>query len=199
MDLFSLEHGRRAYFADFAVHGCAALGFGALLLWDGPRGRWPELGALALAGLAGWTLAEYGVHRFVLHGLHPFRRWHAQHHLRPTALIYTPTIVSAAAIGLLVFAPAMLLADRWAACALTVGVVVGSLAYAITHHATHHWHARTRWLLQRKRWHALHHFAGDSRRPGRYGVTSGFWDHVLGSTRPAGVARVGQDEPARNG
>jgi hypothetical protein len=65
------------------------------------RVRCLELVALALLGLVAWTLLEYALHRFVLHGLQPFRTWHAEHHRRPRALIGTPTILSATLIAAL--------------------------------------------------------------------------------------------------
>jgi sterol desaturase/sphingolipid hydroxylase (fatty acid hydroxylase superfamily) len=71
------------------------------------------------------------------------------------------------------------LSELWRACALTLGVVAGYLAYAVTHHATHHWRADNLWLQRRKRWHALHHH--DKEAPRCYGVTSAIWDHVFGS------------------
>jgi sterol desaturase/sphingolipid hydroxylase (fatty acid hydroxylase superfamily) len=115
----------------------------------------------------------------VLHGLQPFARWHAEHHLRPAALICAPTVLSASLILLLVFLPALVIGGAWPACALSFGLLTGYLAYAITHHATHHWRTDNRWLLRRKRWHARHHSA--SRNGGHDGVTSGFWDRVFGS------------------
>ena len=139
----------------------------------------PGIAAIALAGLVSWTAIEYALHRFVLHGMQPFARWHAEHHQRPRALICSPTIVSASLIVTLVFLPALLLGGLWRACALTLGVLAGYLAYAITHHATHHWRADNAWMKDRKRWHALHHRQAD--HPGHYGVTSAFWDHVFGS------------------
>ena len=180
MNLLTLEHSKLAYRADFALYAAAVTVLAALLLLAGPGEQRLALASLALAGLAGWTVIEYALHRFVLHGLAPFRRWHAEHHDRPTALICAPTILSAAAIVILVTLPAWLLGNLWSACALTFGVLAGYLAYAITHHATHHWHADTAWLKQRKRWHALHHYVGAA---GCYGVTSSFWDHVFGSVR----------------
>ncbi|MCC6208917.1 MAG: sterol desaturase family protein [Gammaproteobacteria bacterium] len=115
---------------------------------------------------------------FVMHGLQPFSRWHAEHHQRPTALICTPTILSAT----LVFFPALvLLGNLWRACALTLGVLIGYLSFSITHHAIYHWCADIAWLKQRKQWHALHHHTiGQS---GCFGMTSAFWDHVFGSAR----------------
>jgi sterol desaturase/sphingolipid hydroxylase (fatty acid hydroxylase superfamily) len=180
MELFSLEHSKAAYRADFALYGAAVVVLAAYLLLAVPRGQQLENLAFVLVGLASWTGIEYALHRFVLHGLQPFSRWHAQHHERPTALICTPTVLSAALIATLVFFPAFLLGNVWRASALTLGMLAGYLAYTITHHATHHWRADSAWLKHCKRWHALHHHQVE--QPACYGVTSSFWDHVFGST-----------------
>jgi len=185
MKLISLEHGRTAYRADFAFYGAAVLIVAATLLIACPRGQRLESAALAGLGLAGWSLIEYLLHRFVLHVVPPFCEWHARHHRRPTALISTPTLLSAALIVALVFAPACALIGLWPATALTWGVLTGYLAYAIVHHAMHHWHTGNAWVRRRKRWHALHH--GQAVRGSCYGVTSGLWDHVFGSTPESGV------------
>ncbi|MEO7129310.1 MAG: sterol desaturase family protein, partial [Rhodoferax sp.] len=124
---------------------------------------------------------EYALHRFVLHGLHPFSDWHAAHHRHPTALICTPTVLSAGLMVSLVFLPALALVDLWHACGLTFGMLSGYLAYTLTHHAMHHGRAARGWLQGRRRCHALHHAAGS----GDYGVTSVFWDHVFRSDRSA--------------
>jgi len=182
MGLFKLEHSPSAYRADFILYGSAVAILAAFLLVASPRAQRLEIVALALLGLVSWSAIEYALHRFVLHGLQPFRRWHTQHHLRPAALIATPTILSGTLIALLGFLPALLLADLWSACALTLGLLTGYLVYAITHHAIHHWRADNTWLKERKRLHALHHH---SEQPGCYGVTSAFWDRVFGSTHRA--------------
>lgn len=179
MNLFTLEHSKAAYRADVALYGAAAAVLAAFLLLVAPQGQRLENLSFVGLGLLGWTAIEYLLHRFVLHGLKPFSGWHAQHHQRPRALICTPTVLSAALIAMLVFVPALMLGNGWRAGALTLGVLVGYLVYTVTHHATHHWRADHRWLLERKRWHALHHHAEP---PVCYGVTSGFWDHVFGST-----------------
>lgn len=179
MQLFELEHGKTGYRADFVLYGTVSALLAAYLAMATPPAL--RLGTLAwaLIGLAGWTLVEYALHRFVLHGLRPFSTWHAEHHHRPAALICTPTIVSATLIALLVWLPAVLLGGRWRATALTLGLLIGYFAYAITHHATHHWRAHSAWALRRKRWHAQHH--NPASEPGHYGVTTGFWDHVFRS------------------
>ena len=139
-------------------------------------------------GLASWTLVEYAMHRYVLHGMQPFRRWHAAHHERPQALICTPTLLSGTLIIVLVFIPALTLGDVWGASALTLGILAGYLAYTVTHHATHHWHADLAWLNRRKRWHALHHHHVD--HPECYGVTTTLWDYVFGSDHRTVVRRA---------
>ncbi|MDR3412586.1 MAG: sterol desaturase family protein [Formivibrio sp.] len=180
MGLFSLEHSKTAYFADFVLYGLAVFLLACFLMINGPRGQWLDILFFVLLGLSSWTIIEYILHRYVLHGLQPFSRWHAQHHQRPNALICTPTLLSASLIVSLVFFPALLSGNRWFASALTLGVLIGYLAYSVTHHAIHHWRAKSNWLKQRKLWHALHHHNID--RPGCYGVTCAFWDHVFGST-----------------
>jgi cyclopropane-fatty-acyl-phospholipid synthase len=183
MSLFSMEHSKTAYRVDFVLYGAAVVLLAAFLLMFGPRGQRLEIVVFVGVGLASWTLIEYALHRFVMHGFPPFRRWHAEHHQRPTAPIFTPTILSATLITILVFLPAMALSENlWRACALTLGVLMGYQFFSITHHAIHHWRARSNWLKQRKHRHALHHQGiGQS---GYFGVTSAFWDHVFGS-RPA--------------
>ena len=178
MYVFTLEQSKAAYRADFALYGAAVMFLSTFLIMAGPQDHQLQLFAIALAGLATWTFIEYILHRFVLHGLHPFQRWHTVHHQRPTALICTPTILSALLICTLVFLPALWLGGAWRACALTIGLLIGYLVYTITHHATHHWRANNAWLRRRKHWHALHHHKS---QPGYYGVTSAFWDYVFGS------------------
>ncbi|MFZ5960687.1 class I SAM-dependent methyltransferase [Pseudomonas knackmussii] len=186
MKLFELEHSKAAYLADFVLYGILSLVLAAMLVALSPPGLRLQCLLLALLGLLGWTLLEYLLHRFVLHGLQPFRDWHREHHRRPAALIGIPATLSAPLIVLLVFLPALALLDIWRAGALTLGLLVGYLFYSITHHALHHWHgSENRWLSQRRRYHALHH--GALAQPGHYGVTSGVWDQLLGSARPEPV------------
>jgi cyclopropane-fatty-acyl-phospholipid synthase len=182
MRLFTIEHGKAAYHADFALYGAAVASLAVFLLVASPHLLRLQLLALTLLGLASWTAVEYLIHRFVLHGLAPFKHWHEEHHQRPAALICAPTVLSASLIFVLVFLPVLGLGGVWNACALTLGMLTGYLLYAITHHATHHWQAESAWLKRRKRWHALHHH--DAARLGGFGVTSGFWDHVFGSATP---------------
>lgn len=172
----ALEHSKLAYRADFVIYALAVVLIACALLMAGPRTDRPFMATLVVLGLLGWSLLEYVAHRFVLHGLPPFSVWHAAHHDRPTALICTPTLLSGSLIAVLVFLPALLLSNLWRGSALTLGVLVGYLAYSCVHHAVHHWHGGGRWLRRRKYCHAKHHRKGDA---GYYGVTTSFWDTVF--------------------
>lgn len=177
MRLFTIEHSRTAYIADFCLYGLCVLALALLLAFHSPVTQRLSTALFAVIGLMSWSLLEYALHRVVLHEWPLFKVWHAAHHERPTALICTPTVLSATLIGGLIFIPSLLTLGLWHAIALTFGVLTGYLAYAITHHGIHHWHTDLEWLKHRKYRHALHH------RPNGphacYGVTSSLWDRVF--------------------
>jgi len=178
MRLLSIEYSRAAYVADFVAYGVLAVGLVAYLLGAAPRGEWFALVGVVAIGLGIWTLVEYGVHRFLMHGVDPVRRWHAEHHRRPTARLGSPTVVSLLVLFVLVFLPAWACSDAFHAAALLLGIGGGYLVYSATHHAIHHWSYNWAWLKRRQYWHALHHHIG---RPVCYGVSSSFWDYVFGT------------------
>ena len=182
MGWLTLEHCKAAYRADFALHGIAVLALAGWLIGEGPGDQRLELACVTLIGLLGWTAVEYALHRFLLHGLRPFSDWHAQHHQRPKALIYAPTVLIALCFAIGVALPTWALFNEWVAGALTLGLLTGYLVYSVTHHATHHWRGEGLWLKRRKRWHALHHH---QTQPACYGVTTDFWDQVFGSQGPS--------------
>ncbi|OYT87417.1 MAG: hypothetical protein CFE46_09575 [Burkholderiales bacterium PBB6] len=196
MRWFTLEHSRAAWWADIALYAAASLSLCLTLLAGSPAGSGLTLTLWAVTGVASWTLVEYVLHRFVLHGLPPFSDWHAEHHRRPTALIASPTWITVLLFLGLAAGPAWWLLGRWPACALSFGLVTGYLGYGLAHHATHHrvpWLSpRNAWLARRRRSHALHHahhghavmFPEAGSR--HFGVTLDFWDQVFGTaTAPA--------------
>jgi len=126
MGLLTTEHGKAGYLADFVLYAVASATLAVLLAVVAPHARRAEILAFALLGLAAWTLVEYVLHRFVLHGIQPFKAWHAEHH----------------------------------------------------------WRVDSAGLRQVKRHHALHH--SSIAAPGRYGVSSVFWDLVFGTNGPSG-------------
>ena len=181
MKLFKIEHSPLAYRFDLFFYGLAPVLLALLIFFYGPasgKGQWLTL---AIFGFISWSLMEYALHRFILHGMAPFSRWHGEHHQRPMALICLPTAWSAGLIVMLVFLPCLWLWGLWSAAALTLGVLTGYSVYTFLHHATHHWHSQNAWFRMRRRDHALHHAM--SRRtgmPGGYfGVTSHLWDQIF--------------------
>lgn len=179
MNLFSFEHSKTAYLADFWLYGACTLVLMTYLAWSVPQPmRWAVVLCVS-AGVVMWSGMEYVLHRFVLHEFPVLRMWHQSHHARPRALICTPTFLSATLIGSLVFLPLYLILDRWFAMGITLGVLLGYLGYALTHHAIHHWRADNSWLEDRRHWHAMHHRANS--RAACFGVTSTIWDRVFRS------------------
>jgi sterol desaturase/sphingolipid hydroxylase (fatty acid hydroxylase superfamily) len=178
MTLLKIEHSKVEYYADFGVYLLVIILAAGYLAGFAPRAAWPEIAAVALSGLIGFSLLEYAVHRFIFHGLEPFKSWHAEHHRRPQALIGTPTIVTVAILVVCIFLPVAAIGDRWLGTALSLGMAAGFLGYGWLHHSTHHARAKTRWMKNRKRVHAVHHASGGVCL---YGVTTSVWDHLFGS------------------
>jgi sterol desaturase/sphingolipid hydroxylase (fatty acid hydroxylase superfamily) len=182
MGLLSLHQDRTQVRVDFAVYGLLVLGLAVATLARTPWQATLEAAGWVLGGMLAWTLAEYALHRFVLHGLLPFSRWHGLHHAQPKALIATPTAFTLVLFAVLVALPVWWLAPSWRGLAALLGVMLGYLAYIVTHDSVHLAPTRRAWLPRQRRWHAMHH------RPGAracYGVSMRLWDHVFGSTPPA--------------
>jgi cyclopropane-fatty-acyl-phospholipid synthase len=163
MKTLTIEHTRFAYFADFWIYLLAVLLLPAALA--------------GLSGLVAWSLIEYAMHRFVFHGMEPFQSLHAQHHLKPMALISTPTVLSLSLISALAWLPTVLLFGFWLGSGVALGVTTGYFVYGVIHHGAHHWRARGAWMQQCKRRHAIHHHNPRV----NYGVTMLWWDQAFGS------------------
>lgn len=191
MPAFNIEHSPARYRADFIFYAFAVVTLTLWLALQTPAGSVGSVAGLALAGVAIWSALEYILHRFVLHALQPFARWHGEHHRRPAALVGTPALLSAPLFGLLVALPAVWLLGPWRGGALTLGVLAGYLAYATMHHALHHWRLAHPWWQARQFAHARHHHL---LQPCCFGVTSAFWDRVL---RTAGHKAPQQHPPVR--
>ncbi|MGH0037472.1 MAG: sterol desaturase family protein [Myxococcota bacterium] len=148
------------------------------------------LAALVL-GAAGWTLAEYLLHRFVFHGPSAKRlgaREHRQHHAQVD--YFAPWWQKAlAALGAtaIVFPLAVGLAGAGTGLCFTVGFIAMYLTYEVLHRRAHTHPPRGvygRWM---RRNHFAHHFM-DPRLA--QGVTVPIWDVVFGTTLEVGKVRV---------
>lgn len=167
---------RGAFFADFYAYPAASGAF-MVLAFATDAGRWVVAGLAIVTGLAGWSLVEYLLHRFVLHHVRWVKEQHDVHHHDQLALVGTPTWFSLLVFVALVTMPALLATSAEVACGFTGGMMLGYLWYVTAHYGMHHWRAKPSGHLRRlRRRHALHHHFDDQ---GNFGVTSGFWDHVF--------------------
>ncbi len=171
---------KTAYYADFAIYGAVIT---AAVIYTGWQSNVHDMSIWLLtvaAGVLGWTLIEYVVHRYVFHMMPVFSPMHGAHHDAPLALVGTPTWVSLLVIFIGVFLPAWGLGSFGTATGLAVGVMIGFVWYGLVHHAIHHRHPRmiARRLIITSRRHAQHHY---STQPGNFGVTTLFWDRVFGT------------------
>lgn len=169
-----------SYYADFVVYAAVLTAAAIATVWH-DTARQLVLWILAVViGAMLWTLAEYGLHRFVLHRVAPFAQMHKAHHRMPLALIGTPTVLSLGIIFGAVFLPARALTSINIAVGLTVGIMAGFLWYGVVHHAIHHSKPRTLAMRLRlaTRRHAQHHYSGES---GNFGVSTSLWDYLFGT------------------
>lgn len=135
---------------------------------------------LVVAGCLSWTLAEYLLHRFLLHGgLAAARGEHARHHGDPRALIATPLLAIPLCV-LLVFGALALATSTGAAALVTFGLYAGYNYFVIVHHLQHfhpEWLARTRLFQRNLQLHELHH-----RNPAtHFGISTSLWDRIVGT------------------
>ena len=166
------------YWATFVTDAAGAAAFG----WLGAtryRGSIALAALLVVGGFLSWTLIEYLLHRWVLHGWPTAAREHAKHHRDTRALISTPlmTIPLCAVMVLAVLAFATSIGT---AALATFGLYLGYNYFVIVHHLQH-FHpellARSSLFGRNLRLHQLHH-----RHPDRhFGISSSIWDRAFGS------------------
>lgn len=169
--------GRLGYYADFVVYPLTVTGLAAAGLYSTDLARWPNWLAAFVGGFAIWTLAEYLLHRYVLHHLPWIKDMHEAHHADQMALVGTPTWLSFVIVVAFVFAPLYAWAGLLVATGITAGVTLGYLSYVGVHHMVHHMPSKPgSYLTAMKRRHMLHHHFDEERN---FGVSSGFWDRVF--------------------
>jgi sterol desaturase/sphingolipid hydroxylase (fatty acid hydroxylase superfamily) len=115
-------------------------------------------------GVVAWTLAEYIVHRFVLHYLAP--REHGLHHANPDGAVLTIFWQIWVWFALIYFL---------AGGTFVAGALVAYTWYLFVHHCAHH--GPDKLPLPLLKHHRSHHrFATRN-----YGVSTTLWDHVFGT------------------
>jgi sterol desaturase/sphingolipid hydroxylase (fatty acid hydroxylase superfamily) len=172
----AMQLGRFGYYADFFGGFASSLVLFALAMSHRTWVSRAEWLASLMIGIVLWTLLEYGVHRWLYHGVEFLIRLHDAHHQNPTAYIGAPPFVGIALIFIAVYMPGLLLSST-VASGLTAGVLIGYLAYQLVHHATHFWQpTRGSYLYRARLRHSRHHH---HRELGNLGITTALWDHVF--------------------
>ena len=133
---------------------------------------------LFILGLMIWTLAEYLLHRFVLHGWPYFAKFHQAHHDDPRAMIASPTLFSLGVFASIALLPTTLLLGLWPALPCFAGFLSGYIAFAAIHEIVHHASSQQVVLRHFKLMHARHHHAKEALN---FGVLTSFWDRVFGT------------------
>jgi sterol desaturase/sphingolipid hydroxylase (fatty acid hydroxylase superfamily) len=137
-----------------------------------------------LAGCAGWTFIEYGMHHWnghLLKGRTEFSREHLKHHtlqdyFAPLSKKVTVAVIVSTVIGSLGTA----LLGPTGGIGFAMGVVAGYGFYEYLHWANHMKAPRSAYARWARRHHFSHHFT-DARY--NHGVTTPIWDMVFGTYR----------------
>jgi sterol desaturase/sphingolipid hydroxylase (fatty acid hydroxylase superfamily) len=142
---------------------------------------------LFIGGMFTWSLAEYLLHRFIFHhnaksefGKKIHFMFHGVHHDYPSdskRLVMPPSVSIPLAvifyfIFILIFGQALMMP-------FFSGFILGYLFYDITHYAIHHFNMHSKFWLEIKNHHMLHHFQDEFKG---YGVSSPFWDVIFRTT-----------------
>jgi sterol desaturase/sphingolipid hydroxylase (fatty acid hydroxylase superfamily) len=173
-----MDQTKWGYYADFVIYPVAVLVLTGLA-FGSPHSRFLAVYCLCvLSGAAAWTLVEYMMHRFVFHAVPPIAQMHDRHHADPAAFIGTPSWLSVPAFVLGAFIPLRAIADVEIATGVAAGLMIGFVWYVALHDAIHRWPLRRGSLLYKAKLRHAGHHAG---RHGNFGVTTGFWDRVLGT------------------
>ena len=142
---------------------------------------------LIFLGIAVWTFTEYNMHRFVFHWTPPGPwgkqinfMFHGVHHDYPRdskRLVMVPVISLPLCVAFF-FLFRFLLGPDWVS-AFFVGYLIGYLFYDMTHYALHHANFKSKFWLELKQHHMIHHYSDPDNG---YGVSTKFWDHVYRTT-----------------
>ena len=138
----AMKMSNLGYFSEFLLFPPLVL-FATLLAFRSSVPPSPAIWAVIYgAGLVGWTLIEYLLHRVLFHHAPVLSQIHERHHHFPLDLIGTPAWVSMLVGVIAVAIPLWAALGFGLATAATGGLVTGYLWYVFVHYATHHWRPR---------------------------------------------------------
>lgn len=139
-----------------------------------------KLSLLFIAGMLGWTLFEYLMHRFLFHYVSANARlqrityvMHGNHHEFPRDrqrlfMPPVPSLILASLIFLLLFA---VMGQN--VMGFFPGFMFGYLMYGSMHYAIHAWRPPFKWMKPLWRNHHLHHYKSEDKG---FGVSTHLWD-----------------------
>lgn len=157
---------KTAYYVDFFVVPLAAIAAGWWSDVDLFTPFWYFTALFALGWLA-WTFIEYAVHRWIEHGIEPFRTEHMIHHRDPEEYIAVSPLSTVPLIILLMFLLPL---------GAYLGLLAGYYRYIVVHDRFHHGTDPTP-LKNLERWHMGHHRKWKT----HFGVSTSLWDRVFGT------------------
>ncbi len=151
-------------------------------------GIWSAMGLFG-AGFVTWTLTEYWLHRTAFHWI-PNASWgkqmhflvHGVHHDWPKdkyRLVMPPAVSIALYFLFLGIFYALFGSYAWP---FQTGFVIGYVVYDLTHYYIHHFTPKTKFGVNLKKHHMLHHYKYPDKA---FGVSSRVWDSVFATTVPA--------------
>lgn len=191
-----MKMSKFGYFSEFLFFPPLVL-LATLLAFRSSIPPQPVVWALVYAaGLVGWTIIEYLLHRVLFHHAPVLSLIHERHHHSPQDLIGTPAWASVLLGVIVVACPSWAVFGFGPATAATAGLVTGYLWYVLVHYATHHWQVRHNSYLYRAQVrHARHHHLSHN---GNFGVTTAVWDRVFGTVLEGRAPRSGDAGASTN-
>ena len=139
-------------------------------------------------GIFVWTLTEYNLHRFVFHWCPPGEigkrlhfMFHGVHHDYPRdskRLVMVPVV--SIPLAILFYTMFRFLFNYFfgmpeLVAPFFVGFVIGYLIYDMTHYALHHVNFKSKFWLDLKQHHMIHHYTDPHNG---FGVSTKLWDHI---------------------
>ncbi|MES2621088.1 MAG: sterol desaturase family protein [Bacteroidota bacterium] len=148
--------------------------------------------SMIVLGLLVWTFTEYNLHRFLFHWMPPGEigkkvnfMFHGVHHDYPRdsyRLVMVPPVSVPLAI-LFYFSFQFMLGKIFGnenlVAPFFVGFVIGYLFYDMTHYALHHVNFKSKFWLELKQHHMIHHYQDPHNG---FGVSTKFWDLIYRTT-----------------
>ncbi|RME88261.1 MAG: fatty acid hydroxylase, partial [Candidatus Hydrogenedentota bacterium] len=142
-----------------------------------------QFAGMFLAGILGWTLTEYTLHRFLFHP--PMKSeflkkvyfyTHGIHHEAPldaTRLVMPPSV--SVPLAVLVYFGVMAIWPQ-TGLAFYAGFILGYLFYDMLHFSTHFFAFPWKWYKLLKKHHMVHHFKAPDKN---FGVSNHLWDYIF--------------------